>query len=63
VNRTVESEDLLSLLISKDGFDFGLDFIDDRFGILDVDLEETLDSLLNEDRIEFGVVMLLDVVE
>jgi hypothetical protein len=50
-------------LISKDGFDFGLDFIDDRFGVLDVDLEEALDSLLNEDRMEFGVVMLLDVMD
>jgi hypothetical protein len=50
-------------LISKDGFDLGLDFMADRVGILDVDLEETLDSLLNEDRMEFGVVMLLDVMD
>jgi hypothetical protein len=62
-NRTVAGEGLLSILISKDCFDFRLDFMEDRFGTLDVDLEETLDSLLNEDRMEFGVVMPLDAME
>jgi hypothetical protein len=55
-NRTVAGEGLLSILISKDCFDFRLDFMEDRF-------EETLDSLLNEDRMEFGVVMPLDAME
>jgi hypothetical protein len=62
-NRTVGGDDPLLILISVDGFDFRPDFIDDRRGMLEEDLEQMLESLLSEDRIEVGVVMSLDMVE
>jgi hypothetical protein len=62
-NRTVAGDDPLLILISVDGLDFKLGFMDDRFGMLEEDLEETLEALLGEDRIEVGVVVPLDMVE
>lgn len=49
------------MLISVDGLDFILDFMEDRLGILDEDNEETLEMLLRDDRIEVGVVVPLEV--
>jgi hypothetical protein len=43
--------------------DFRLDFIVDRFGLYVVDIDETLESLLTEDRSDIGVVVPLDIVE
>ena len=43
-NRTVGGEDLLHGFAPGVGVDLRLDFIDDRFGILFDDIEETLDS-------------------
>lgn len=56
-NRTVGGDDLLSVLKTVVGVDFRLDFIDDRLGLLDAEIEETLEALLKEDRSEIGVVV------
>lgn len=42
--------------------DLKLDFIDDRFGKLEEDKEETLDTLLREYRSDVGVVLPLEVL-
>jgi hypothetical protein len=37
--------------------------MEDRSGLLAVDVEEVLESLLREDRSETGVIVPLDIVE
>lgn len=62
-NRTVGGDDLLSVLGSKAGRDFRLDFKEERCFPLVPDTDDALDSVLTDDRSETGVVVPLLVVE
>jgi hypothetical protein len=48
-------------MLIVDCLDFKLDFMEGLLGILDEDNEETLDTLLREDRSDVGVVVPLVV--